>query len=60
MYFMKNKGCEVQTIRTDQETEYSSNEISSLLKANGVEYAVTGRAAHGQIHVAERMKRTIK
>ena len=57
--FMRNKGYNVQALRTDQGTEYSSLEIKSYMNMNGIEHAITGRAAHEQMHVAERMNRTI-
>lgn len=59
LYFMNNKGNEFQNLKTDQGTEYRSNEITEHVRACGVTYVLTGRAAHAQIHVAERIKSTV-
>lgn len=46
---MKKRGCEVQTLRTDQGSVYNSNEISSILKTNGFEIAPKGRDRHAHM-----------
>lgn len=56
---MDNRGCPIQTLRTDKGTEYASKEIQNFLKINGITHAPTGRAAHAKMHVAWRMNRTI-
>lgn len=56
---MRNRGYDVQTIRTDQGTEYSSSEIESYLRLKGIENVITGRAAREQMHVAESMNLTL-
>lgn len=57
--FMSTKYHEVQTFRTEQGTEYASSRIDNYLRVNGITHVLTGRAVHAQMHVAERINRTI-
>lgn len=57
--FMREFGYDIERLRTDQGTEYSSGAIKDFLRANGIAHAPTGRAAHAQMNVAQRMNRTL-
>lgn len=57
--FMENRGCSIQMFRTDQGKEYESKEINDFLMSNGILHKKTGREAHAQMLVAERMNRTL-
>lgn len=57
--FMRARNYSLKTFRTDQGTEYVSAAIKDFLKANCIAHSQTGRSAHAQMHVAERMNRTL-
>lgn len=55
---MSTRAYEIQTLRTDQGTEYALQEIKRFLNISGIEHVVTGSSAHAQMHVAARIDRT--
>lgn len=57
--FMEHRGHGIQTLRTNQGSEYASREIKDFLKVNGIMHSPTGLAAHVQMHVYERMNQTV-
>lgn len=57
--WMHTRGYDVQTLRKDEGTEYSSSTIADFLRVNGINHALYGRSAHAQLHVAEKMSRTL-
>lgn len=57
--FMRARNYSVRTFRTDQDTEYASSSIQCFLRFNSITYFHTNRSAHTQIHVVERMHRTL-
>lgn len=57
--WMHNRSYNIQTLRTDQGTEYAYGTIKDFLRVNVITHALSGRWAHTKLYVAERMNRTM-
>jgi len=57
--YLHARGHTIKALRTDQGSEYLNATLKTYFEGAGVEHQITGRAASAQLHVAERMNRTI-